>query len=92
MEIKKLLAVAVAGEAATGLALVIYPALVVRLLFGAEISGAGAVMSRIAGISLIALGLACLPNRDAVSLTPSLSGMLSYSLSPHSISAIWHRR
>ena len=80
MAIKKLLAVAAAGEAFTGLVLLIYPSLVVRLLFGAEISGAGNVMGRIAGISLIALGLACLPNRDAGSLTPALRGILSYRL------------
>ena len=51
-----LLAVAAVGEAATGLALLVYPPIVVRLLFGAEIAGAGVVMSRIAGISLLALG------------------------------------
>ena len=41
MAIRRLLAVVGAGEAFTGLALAIYPSLVVRLLFGAEISGAG---------------------------------------------------
>jgi len=51
--------VAAAGEPATGLALAIYPALVFGLLFAVGISGARTVMSRIAGISLIALGLAC---------------------------------
>jgi len=38
MAIKKLLAVTAAGEAATGFVVVIYPALVVRLLFGVGIS------------------------------------------------------
>jgi hypothetical protein len=66
-----LLAVVAAGEAFTGLILVIYPSLVVRLLFGAEISGAGTLMSRIAGIALIALGLACWPG-------PPRVGMLTY--------------
>jgi hypothetical protein len=41
MAIRRLLGVAGAFEAITGLALVIYPSLVVRLLFGAEIFGAG---------------------------------------------------
>ena len=68
-----MLAVVGAGEAFTGLALVISPALVVRLLFGAEISGAGTVMSRIAGIALIALGVACWPG-------PPQVGMLIYSV------------
>ena len=72
MAIRRLLAVVGAGEAFTGLALVIYPSLVVRLLFGAEISGAGTVMSRIAGIALIALGVACWPG-------PPQVGMLIYS-------------
>jgi hypothetical protein len=35
----------------------VYPPIVVKLLLGAEISGVGVVMSRIAGMSLIALGL-----------------------------------
>jgi len=72
MAIRRLLAVVGAGEAFMGLALVIYPSLVVRLLFGAEISGAGTVMSRIAGIALIALGVACWPG-------PPRVGMLIYS-------------
>ncbi len=72
MAIRRLLAVVGAGEAFTGLALVIYPSPVVRLLFGAEIAGAGTVMSRMAGIALIALGVACWPG-------PPLVGMQTYS-------------
>ena len=76
-----LLAVAAAGEAATGLALLVYPPIVVWLLCGAESAGAGMVMSRIAGISLIALGVGCWPSRDAGrSATNALRAMLSYSL------------
>ena len=64
-----------------GLVLLTYPPIVVRLLFGAEIAGAGVVMSRIAGISLIALGLACWPGSEAAgSTTGALLGMLCYSL------------
>ena len=78
---KKLLALAAVGEAATGLVLLIYPPIVVWLLFGGEISGAGIVMSRIAGISLIALGVACLPGSDAGSgAARGLRAMLCYSL------------
>ena len=76
MAIKKLLAVAAAAEAATGLALVIYPSLVVWLLFGA-----GTVMSCVAGMTLIALGLACWPEGDGSSSgNDALRGMLSYNL------------
>src|SRR5262245_17280560 len=60
-QMKKLLALAAMGEAGTGLVLLVYPSIVVRLLFAAEIAGAGVVMSRITGISLIALGMACWP-------------------------------
>ena len=73
---KNLLAVAAAGEAITGLVLLIYPPIVVRLLFGAEIAGAGVVMSRILGISLIGFGVSCWPGNVA---TRALSGMLTYS-------------
>jgi hypothetical protein len=48
---KTLLALAAVGEAAAGLVLLVYPPIVVRLLFAAEIAGAGVVMSRIAGTS-----------------------------------------
>ncbi len=68
------------GEAATGLVLLVYPPIVVRLLFGSDITGAGMVMSRIAGISLIALGIACWPSRDTRrSSAWGLCGMLTYS-------------
>ena len=58
-----------------------YPAIVVHLLFGAEIAGEGAVMSRVAGIALIVFGLACWPGSEATgSLIPALRAMLCYSL------------
>ncbi len=69
---KKVLALAATGEAAMGLVLLAYPPIVVRLLFGADIADAGILMSRIAGVALIALGVACWPG------TP-LAGMLTYS-------------
>lgn len=72
----KVLALAAAGEAAIGLVLLIYPPIVVKLLLDAEIAGAGIVVSRVAGISLIALGLTCWPSGGAVR---ALYGMLTYS-------------
>jgi hypothetical protein len=74
--IRPLLAVAAIGEAATGLVLLAYPPIVVRLLCGAELAGAGVVMGRIAGISLIALSVACWPGNAS---TRGLCGMLTYS-------------
>ena len=46
-------------EALTGLGLLIVPAIVVKLLLGAEISGAAIPLGRVAGAALLALGVAC---------------------------------
>src|SRR6266536_2182414 len=51
-------------EAATGLALIAVPAIVVRLLLGTEISGASIPLGRVAGVALLALGVACWLARD----------------------------
>ncbi len=74
---KKVLVFAAVGEAATGVALLIVPSLVGRLLFGAELTGVSIPVARVAGIALIALGLACWPAGDA---TSGLPAMLTYSL------------
>ena len=58
---KKVLALAAVSEAALGVVMLLHPPIVVRLLLGAEIAGAGIAVSRVAGIALISLGLACLP-------------------------------
>ena len=71
------LAVAAACEAATGLVLLVYPAIVIRLLLGAEIVGVGEVVSRFAGIALIGLGVACWPNGSA---RQASYGMLTYGM------------
>jgi len=63
---------AAVGEAATGLALLLVPSLVGQLLFGVELIGIALTVARVAGIALIALGVACWPG------TP-LIGMLIYS-------------
>jgi hypothetical protein len=68
----KVLAVAAVSEAATGMALLIVPSLVGQLLLGAELTGIAVTVARVAGIALIALGVACWPG------TP-LIGMLTYS-------------
>jgi hypothetical protein len=69
---KKVLVVAAVAEVATGLTLLIVPSLVGQLLLGAELSGVAVAVARVAGIALIALGVACWPG------TP-LAGMLTYS-------------
>ncbi len=75
---KKLFVLAAAGEAAMGLVLVVYPPVVVQLLFNAPVEDAGIVMCRIAGIALIALGAACWPG-SAGATANALWGMLTYS-------------
>ena len=70
---KNTLLLAAVGELATGLALLIAPSLIGRLLLGEELFGVSIVIARVAGIALLALSLACLPGR-----TP-LGGMLTYS-------------
>ena len=69
---KNVLMLAAVLEIATGLALLIVPSLVGRLLLGAELTGVAIPVARVLGIALIALGVACWPG------TP-LCGMLTYS-------------
>ena len=63
---------AAVGEIATGLALLIVPSLVGRLLLGEELTGIAIPVARVAGIALIGLGVACWPG-------PPRVGMLTYS-------------
>ena len=56
---KRFLTLTAIIEAATGLGLIAAPAVVVRLLLGAEISGASIPLGRVAGVALLALGVAC---------------------------------
>jgi hypothetical protein len=59
-------------ELATGLALLIVPSLVGRLLFGESLEGIALPVARVAGIALMALGVACWPG-------PPLVGMFAYN-------------
>jgi hypothetical protein len=69
---KRVLAPAAVAEAFTGAALLIVPSLVGQLLLGGELSGIALPVARVAGIALIALGIACWPG-------PPRIGMLAYS-------------
>ena len=71
------LAVASAGEAGTGIALLVAPAFVARLLFGVGPSGVGVVAARFAGIALLGLGVACWPS---VGGDGARRGMLAYGI------------
>jgi hypothetical protein len=74
---KRLLAVTAAVEAVTGLVLFVYPPIVIKLLFGTHIAGVGLLASRFAGITLIALGVACWP---CAATSCALLGMLTYGV------------
>jgi hypothetical protein len=67
-------------EAATGLALIAVPAVVVRLLLGDDISGASIAVGRVAGFSLLSLGLACWQGRDPTGNTAPARAMLTYNV------------
>jgi len=64
--------IAAVGEIATGLALLVVPSLVGQLLLGEGLAGVAIPVARVAGIALIALGIACWPGSPLV-------GMLIYS-------------
>ncbi len=70
--VRRVLVAAALGEIATGVALLIVPSLVARLLLGEEAVGIAMPIARVLGIALIALGLACWPG-------PPRVGMLTYS-------------
>ena len=68
---KAVLPLAAVAELATGLALLVAPSLVARLLLGEELAGAGVSVARVLGIALIGLGFACWPG-------PPRLGMVIY--------------
>ena len=59
VEMKHLLVFTALAEGALGLALLIVPSLVARLLLGEELAGVAIPIARVAGIALIAFGIAC---------------------------------
>ncbi len=70
---QKALTFAAVGEAATGLALVLFPSMVGRLLLGEDLTGIAVPVARVAGIALFGLGIACWPGSPLI-------GMLTYSV------------
>jgi len=61
-------------EAATGLALMAVPSVVVQLLLGGKISGASVPLGRVGGFALLSLGMACWPGGDPTATRPLPSG------------------
>ena len=72
---------AAAVEAGTSLLRLIDPSLFVSLLLGAELSEAGPALDRLAGITLLALEVACRPGGEGAGPTdPARWGLLVVSL------------
>ncbi len=61
MKTTTLIKLSAAIEAATGLAAIVSPSLLARLLLGTELSNGGVAIGRVAGIALLALAIACWP-------------------------------
>jgi hypothetical protein len=68
---KRALILAAMAELLTGLALLIVPSLVGRLLLGMTLTGVAIPIGRVTGLALVALAIACWPG-------PPLAGMLTY--------------
>jgi hypothetical protein len=73
------IAVAALAEIVTGLALLTFPGVFVRLVFGADATGVVITLGRMTGFGLLALGLACWPERGARLSAPALRGLLTYN-------------
>jgi hypothetical protein len=65
-------------EAATGLALIGMPALVFSLLIGGTLAESAVPLARILGIALLALGIACWPERVNASVK-EMNALLVYN-------------
>lgn len=74
---RRALAAAAVAEMATGVALVVAPSLVGRLLIGADFTDLAIVAARVAGIALVGLGVACWPGppRAGMALYGALVGL-----------------
>jgi hypothetical protein len=70
-------------EAVTGLGLLAVPAIVVRLLLAAEMSGVSIPLGCVAGVALLALGVACWLGRydtESCAARGLVSAMVLYDL------------
>jgi hypothetical protein len=73
------LAISCGIEAATGLGLLVAPAVVAKLLIGADIEGSAIIIGNIAGVALISLAIACWPRGEAIGSRPYFA-MLVYNV------------
>ena len=66
-------------EAATGVALIVAPEFVARLLLGTELSRGGVAVARVAAFGLLSLAVACWP-RGTVADTQAVRALFVYNL------------
>jgi len=71
--LKNLLRISSVAEATTGFAAIIIPSIVIQLLFGVEVSGVALTISRLAGIALLSLGIACWPGEHFMQALRAMS-------------------
>ena len=75
------LAFASVAEIGTGLALMVDPAMVIRLLLGEVATGIVIPVGQFLGIALFAFGIACWPNAQrSTHATAAFRGMLTYNV------------
>ena len=79
MTTRKLKMLSAAIEAATGIALILAPEVVARLLLGAGLSDAGIAVARVAGFGLLSLAIACWPSGDGLTAHATWA-LLTYNL------------
>ena len=78
--VRKVLAFTVIAEIGTGLVLLLDPVLAGALLVGGNLAGAGVVVARCLGVTLVALGVACWRGRQpAENVASAVLGMLIYN-------------
>jgi hypothetical protein len=76
---RSVLGVSAAIEAITGLVAILFPQVLIRLLFDADAAGVESVIARVAGIALVSLGLGCWMGRQEASGGWALAAMLIYN-------------
>ena len=72
--------VAALVEVLTGLVLITFPGVFVRLVYGADATGVVITLGRMTGFGLLALGIACWPERGARVSSPAVRGLLTYNV------------
>jgi len=68
-----------AVEAGTGVALMVVPGFVVRVVLGYALPDSGVAVARLAGVGLLSLGMACWPGRSGISPS-TVTALFTYNL------------